>query len=63
MATYRVSWVRKDQNKTTGGDGWVKESIQNYVKQSDGRVMNEVVGLESINVVPLKDKCSEDAFM
>lgn len=59
VVNYRVSWVRKDNNMTTTENQWVQDSIQNYVMESNGRVMNEVVGVESINTMPLKDKCIE----
>lgn len=57
VAAYRVSWTRKDQNMTPGENEWVKESIQSYVMESDGRVMNEIVGIDSIKTNALKDKC------
>lgn len=60
VVNYRVSWVRKDNNMTTTENQWVQDSIQNYVMESNGRVMNEVVGVESINTMPLKDKCIEE---
>lgn len=44
---------------TADENTWVKEAIQNYVTESDGRVMNEVVTLETIAAKPLKDKCME----
>lgn len=59
VVNYRVSWVRKDNNMTTTENQWVQDAIQNYVMESNGRVMNEVVGVESINTMPLKDKCIE----
>lgn len=42
---------------TTAETEWVKDSIQNYIMETNGRVMNEVVGVESISSLPLKDKC------
>lgn len=42
---------------TPGENEWVKESIQSYVMESDGRVMNEIVGIDSIKTNALKDKC------
>lgn len=57
VVTYRVSWIRKDENMTTAETEWVKDSIQNYIMETNGRVMNEVVGVESISSLPLKDKC------
>lgn len=60
VVKYRVSWIRKDQDMSSGETQWVDESIKNYIMESNGRVMNELVLPESINLTPLKDKCAED---
>lgn len=57
IANYRVSWTRKDRDMGADDSEWVKESIKNYVMESNGRVMNEFVGLESVNTIPVTDKC------
>lgn len=47
---------------TTEGNNWVKDAIQNYVMESNGRVMNEIVAIDSVNTTSLKDKCIDNEF-